>query len=93
VTEGAPTRTDAKGNPVLPYLTLKGTPPEGVEVDTIERWISMRGLQIQVVFTPLGLWQLPKKSGGKISGVKARINALLVTVGRTGQAVALYSPR
>ena len=47
-------------------------------------------MRLQVVFTPQGLWELPKKGGGKVHGVKVRFDAILVTVGRTGDQVALW---
>ena len=93
LTQGAPSRTDANGNPVLPFITVKGETPTGGNAQSIERLVSMRALRLQVVFTPQGLWQLPKRGGGKTTGVKARIDAILVTVGRTGESVGLYVTR
>jgi hypothetical protein len=93
ITQGAPSRTDANGNPVMSFLTLKGTVPEGGNASTISRMVNMKTLRLQVVFSPQGLWSLPKKGGGKITGVKAKIDAVLVTVGRTGEQVALYTAR
>ncbi|MHB8874428.1 MAG: DUF6066 family protein [Myxococcaceae bacterium] len=93
LTHGAPSRTDGNGNPVLPFLTVKGTIPEGGNASTISRMTTMRVLRLQVVFTPQGLWTLPKKGGGKITGVKAKIEAILVTVGRTGEQIGLWTAR
>ncbi len=90
VTGGAPSRTDANGNPVLPFMTIKGTVSEGGNAQTVARMISMKTLRLQVVFSPQGLWSLPKKGKDKIVGVKAHIDAILVTVGRTGEQVGLY---
>ena len=90
ITGGAPTRTDANGNPVMSYLTIKGMVSEGGNAQSVARMVSMKTLRLQIVFSPQGLWTLPKKGGGKITGVKARIDAVLVTVGRTGEQVGLY---
>jgi hypothetical protein len=90
ITGGAPSRTDGNGNPIMPFMTIKGTVPEGGNAQSVARMISMKTLRLQIVFTPQGLWTLPKKGGGKITGVKARIDALLVTVGRTGEQIGLY---
>jgi hypothetical protein len=90
ITGGAPSHTDANGNPVLPFMTLKGTVSEGGNASTVQRMIAMKTLRLQVVFSPQGLWSLPKK-GGKIVGVKARIEAVLVSIGRTGEQIALYT--
>jgi hypothetical protein len=91
VTQGAPSKTDANGNPVLPFMVIKGSATDNADADTIARWLGMRALKMEVVFTPLGLWQLPKKGGGKVTGVKARIEAIQVVVGRTGEPVASWS--
>ena len=93
VTGGAPSRTDANGNPVMPFMTIKGTVSEGGNAQTVARMISMKTLRLQVIFSPQGLWSLSKKGGGKITGVKAKIEAILVTVGRTGEQVGLYTAR
>lgn len=93
VTHGAPSKTDANGNPVMPFITLKGTLPDGWNVQMMARQLQSRAMRLQVVFTPLGTWSLPKKGGGTIKGVKARLDAVLVTVGRTGDEVALWTGR
>lgn len=90
VTQGAPARTDANGNPVMSFMTIKGEVPEGGNASSIQRMVNSKSLRLQVVFTPQGIWTLPKKGGGKIFGVKSRIDAVLVTVGRTGEQVGLY---
>lgn len=90
VTHGAPSRTDAEGNPILPYIRIKGITPEGGNAQSVSRWVSMRALRLQVVFTPQGTWTLNKKGGGKITGVRARMDAILLTVGRTGEQVGLW---
>jgi hypothetical protein len=43
-----------------------------------------------VVFTPDDVWTLPKKGGGTMKGVKARFDAVLVQVGRTGEVVGTW---
>lgn len=90
LTHGSPKKTDANGNPVLPLLTVSGTVPEGWNGQIFSRMFSMRGVRAQVVFTPQGVWSLPKKGGGKNHGVTARVEALLVTEGRTGQQLGLW---
>jgi hypothetical protein len=80
----------ANGNPVLPFITFKGTLPDTWNVQMMQRQVQARQMRLQVVFTPSGLWELPKKGGGKIRGVKVKLEAVLVTVGRTGDHVALW---
>ena len=93
VTGGAPTRTDSAGNPVMPFVQLKGTLPDGWNPQMMGRQLQAGAMRLQVVFTPQGLWALSKKGGGTMKGVKARIDAVLVTVGRTGDQVAVWINR
>jgi hypothetical protein len=93
VTQGAPSRLDKNDNPVLPLMYVKGTAPGDADGQTIGRWVSMRALRIQLVFTPQGLWELKKKDGSKVSGVRAKIDGMLISVGRSGEPVGLYLAR
>jgi Family of unknown function (DUF6066) len=88
VTHGAPTKTDAQGNPVLPYFVVPGRAPE---MGSPERLLASRALRLEIVFTPVGLWQLPKKGGGKTTGIKAKLEAVAVKVGRTGETVGVWT--
>jgi hypothetical protein len=90
LTHGAPSKTDGNGNPVMSFLPITGTIPELGNVGEISRAIQTRQMRLQIVFTPQGLWTLPKKGGGKITGVKARLEAVLVTLGRTGMKMASW---
>jgi hypothetical protein len=90
LSHGAPKKTDGQGNPVMTYLTVSGTAPNHWNGGTFQRFFSSRGVRAQVVFTPQGVWSLPKKGGGKILGVNARVEAVLVTEGRTGNNMGLW---
>lgn len=90
LTHGAPKKSDGNGNPVLAYLTVTGTLPDGWNGQIFSRMFSMRQVRAQVVFTPQGVWSLPKKGGGKNHGVTARFEGLIVTEGRTGQQLGLW---
>jgi hypothetical protein len=90
VTHGAPKKTDANGNPVMMYLQAKGQVPPGWNAPRFQRLFQTRALRVQVVFTPQEVWDLPRKGGGKQHGVKAKVHAILVSIGRTGESVALW---
>jgi hypothetical protein len=90
ITHGSPSKTDANGNPVLPFITFKGVLPDSWNVQMMARQVGARQMRLQIVFSPQGMWELPKKGGGKIRGVKTKLEAVLVTVGRTGEQVALW---
>ncbi len=89
VTHGTPKKTDANGNPVMMFLQAKGSLGPEMTGMQFARMFSTRQLRVQVVFTPQEVWELPKK-GGKHLGVTAKVHAILVTVGRTGEQVALW---
>jgi hypothetical protein len=92
VTEGVPLRLDPNGNPVLPVLTVKGRLSGNWNAGMFMNLFSRKGLRVQVVFTPLGTWSLAGPKGKKVQGVKARIDGLLVTEARTGDAMGLWLP-
>lgn len=90
ITHGAPAKTDSAGNPIMPFLRIDSVFPDGWNPAMMQRQVQAQALRLQIVFTPLGIWTLPKKGGGQIKGVKARFDAVLVTVGRTGDQVGLW---
>jgi hypothetical protein len=93
VTQGTPRGTDGAGNPVLPFLRVEGTLPEGWSAAMMNRQVQAQALRVQVVFTPQGLWSLPRRGKAPLRGVKARFEGVLVTVGRTGDQVGLWTAR
>jgi len=90
LTQGAPRKVDGAGNPVMPLIVLHGQLPDGWDPMSFKRLFRNRELRVQLVFTPTGVWSLPKKGGGKLQGVKAKIQGLLVTYARTGDPVGSY---
>jgi hypothetical protein len=91
LTQGQPTQTDADGNPLLPLIRVTGTTPEGWTAMDFMRLFSSRQVRAQLIFTPQGVWSLPRKRGlGKTSGVAARLEALLLTHARTGEPLGLW---
>ena len=57
------------------------------------RQVQAQALRMQIVFTPMGVWTLPKKGGGQLRGVKAKFEAVLVTVGRTGDTIGMWTSK
>ncbi|HLL52526.1 MAG TPA: DUF6066 family protein [Myxococcaceae bacterium] len=90
LTDGAPKKTDADGNPILPLIRIPGKAQEGWNQATVGRMVSTRQVRLQVVFTPQDVWTLPKKGGGKLAGVRAKLNGVLITRGRTGDQMGLW---
>jgi hypothetical protein len=90
LSQGTPTKTDANGNPLLPFLKIESKMPENWDMGMVARQTSARAFRIQIVFTPEGVWTLPKRGGGAIHGIKAKFDAVLVQVGRTGEHVGMY---
>lgn len=90
LTQGAPRQTDAAGNPLLPLLVVRGKAPDGFSPSRLQRLVSARELRIELVFTPQELWALTRKRGGRIQGVKSRIEAVQVVSARTGEVLASW---
>jgi hypothetical protein len=90
LTQGVPSQTDAAGNPLVPYLRISGTTPEGWAATDFMRLFSTHQIRAQIVFTPQGVWSLPRKRGGKALGVAARVEAILLTHSRTGEPLGLW---
>ena len=89
LTQGAPRHTDMHGNPVLPVIALHGVLPDGWDPVSFQRLFREHELRVQLVFTPLGVGSL-KARHGKLEGVRARIDGLLITYARTGDPVGAY---
>lgn len=92
ITHQAPSKTDASGNAVLPYIRIPSKIPDGWTMQLMNRQVQARALRIQVVFTPEGVWSLPKKGGGQIRGIKTRFDGVIVQIGRTGETIGLWYP-
>jgi hypothetical protein len=84
-----PKKTDAKGNPILPVLMFAGKLPGVETVDDMERLFKNRGVRLELLFRPEQVWALPKKGGGQLTGVKAKLDAIQVT-SRTGAVLATW---
>ncbi|MBL8914830.1 MAG: hypothetical protein JNM17_29265 [Archangium sp.] len=93
LTHGAPSRTDADGNPVMPFIRIDSNLPDGWNPAMMARQVQGQALRLQIVFTPQGVWSLPKKGGGTMKGVKAKFDAIVVSVGRTGEQVGIWLPK
>ena len=89
LTNAVPKKTDAKGNPILPVMMFAGKLPGVETVDDMERLFKNRGVRLELLFRPEQPWALPKKGGGQMTGVKAKLDALQVT-SRTGAVLATW---
>jgi hypothetical protein len=90
LSHGTPKKTNAAGNPVLPLLSASGRAPTEWNGQYFARLFTSQGVRVQIVFTPLDIWSLERPKGGKIFGVAARMDAILLTEGRTGIQMGLW---
>jgi hypothetical protein len=90
LSHGTPKKTDSAGNPMLPLLSVSGRAPTDWNGQYFSRLFVSQGIRVQVVFTPLDIWSVAKPRGGKVYGVSARIEAILLTEGRTGVEMGLW---
>ena len=89
LTNQTPKKTDSRGNPLFPQLTLPGILPEGETVDSVERLFRRRDVRVEILFSPEGFWALPHKAGGKLTGCRARLDAMLIS-SSSGAVLARY---
>lgn len=89
LTNATPKKTDPNGNPILPVLMLPGQLPDGETVDSVARMFKNRGVRLELLFRPDDPWALPRKNGGKLVGVRAKLDAIRVT-SRSGAVLALW---
>ena len=89
LTNAVPKKTDPQGNPILAVLMIPGTLPGAETVDDMQRLFKNRGVRLELLFRPEEAWALAKKGGGKLTGVKARLDAIQVT-SRTGAVLATW---
>lgn len=93
LTHGAPRKTDENGNPIMPLLPVKAKLPDDWNGSSLARYIGMRVFRLQLVFVPQDVWTLSKPRGGKAQGVKAKLLAILITSGRTGKELAVWTAK
>ena len=89
LTNAVPKKLDPRGYPILPVLMIPGTLPPGETVDDMIRLFKNRGVRLELLFTPEEPWAVARKTGGKLTGVKARLDAMQVT-SRTGTVLATW---
>jgi hypothetical protein len=89
LTNAVPKKTDPKGNPILPVLMIPAKLPGIETVEDMERLFKNRGVRLELLFRPEQPWALPKKSGGQLTGVKGKLDAIQVT-SRTGAVLATW---
>ena len=89
LTNAVPKKTDPQGNPILAVLMIPGTLPGAETVEDMQRLFKNRGVRLELLFRPEEAWALAKKGGGKLTGVKAKIDAIQVT-SRTGAVLATW---
>jgi hypothetical protein len=90
LSHGTPKKTNSQGNPMLPLLTVSARAPKDWNGQYFARLFASQSVRVQVVFTPLDIWSLERPKGGKIYGVSARMEAILLTEGRTGVEMGLW---
>ena len=89
LTNQTPKKTDSHGNPLFPQLELAGVLPEGETVDSVERLFRRRDVRVELLFSPEAFWALPHQAGGKLTGCRAHLDAVLVSTS-SGAVLARY---
>ena len=84
LTGGTPTKQDPAGNPLVQLVPVRSVlPPGSMDLEFLSPFRT-GAIEVELVFRPLKAWKLPKKGGGSIEGVGAKLVAVRVLDGRTG---------
>jgi len=89
LTNQTPKKTDSRGNPIFPNLSLPGVLPEGETTDSVERLFRRRDVRVELIFSPEAYWALTRKGSTTLTGCRGRLEALLVTMSN-GAVLARY---
>lgn len=89
LTNGAPSRQDAGGNPIVGIIPIRGTMPPGMLDLDFQGPFRTGAIELEIVFRPDKAWKLPRKGeSGSYEGVAARFLGIRVLDSRTGNEIA-----
>lgn len=93
LTQGAPRRTDSRGNPLLPLLVVHAQLGDQWSPERFQRLFSNHQVRLEVVFQPQGVWNVSSKGSGRGLGVAARLRGIQMVESRSGELVASWLGR
>jgi hypothetical protein len=88
LSNGAPLRQDAQGNPLVGLIPINGKLPPGTMELEFQGPFRSGAIELEIVFRPERTWKLPRRDGGSYEGVAARFLAIRVLDARTGSEIA-----
>ncbi len=88
LSNGAPLRQDAQGNPLVGLIPISGRLPPGTMELEFQGPFRTGAIELEIVFRPERTWKLPRRDGGSYEGVAARFLAIRVLDARTGNEIA-----
>jgi hypothetical protein len=89
LTNGAPTRQDAAGRPIVNLVPIPGTVPDGMMDMEWESPFRTGAIDLEIVFRPEKVWKLARRGEpGSYEGVAARFVAVRILDARTGSLIA-----
>jgi hypothetical protein len=89
LTQGAPTRRDAAGRPVVNLVPIPAELPDGMMDMEFESPFRTGAIDLEIVFRPEKVWRLARRGEkGDYEGVAARFLAVRVLDARTGAPIA-----
>ena len=90
LTNGAPSRQDLAGHPIVGLIPIHGKLPPGTMELEFHGPFRTGAIELEIVFTPERAWKLRRRKGepGDVEGVAARFLAVRVVDARTGREIA-----
>lgn len=89
LSNGAPTRQDAAGHPLVGLLPVRGRLPDGTLEMEFQAPFRSGSIELEIVFRPEKAWKLKRKrEPGDVEGVAAKFLGIRVLDARTGNEIA-----
>jgi hypothetical protein len=89
LTQGAPSKQDPAGHPVVALIPIKGRLPPGTMEMEFQGPFRTGAVELEIVFTPEKTWRMKRKGEpGDLEGVAARFLAVRVLDARSGKEIA-----
>lgn len=89
LTNGAPSRQDAAGRPVVGLIPIKGKLPPGMLEMEFQGPFRTGAIELEIVFAPQKPWRMKRRGEpGDVEGVAARFLGVRVLDGRSGREIA-----
>jgi len=87
----APRQWNREGQPIYPYMQLRGQLPPGTQAEEVLRWQKVGRLAAEIIVVPKGMWKAPPSRGKEtLEGMGVSWKAIRIFDSRTGQTLGIW---